>query len=185
MKKFLLLIILNLGLISFALKFNDTKYWYDLKYLPELTEYLNPGDVIILTPSPGIVKTGHALMVNKEKKFIDFPDLYIGYRETIPEALVDPQRKFAVFRYKYMTEEMSNKMFDYIYKNYLNNQYMLTFKTGKHDYTYCTLFVYDVFNHHITDPAKKIPLFEHFILPVDFIGFGDIFDILNFDNIVR
>lgn len=185
MKKVLLLIILNLGLTSFALKFDDTKYWYDMKYLPKIIEYLNPGDVIILTPAKGIIKTGHALLVNKEKKLIDFPNLNIGFRETLPEVLAEEDRQFGVFRYKYMTDEMSNKMFDYAYDNYLNNQYMITFTTGKQDYTYCTLFIYDVFNKHIKDPAKKVPLFEHLILPVDFVGFGDIFDILDFDDIVK
>lgn len=186
MKKLILICILHLGFISFALKFNDTKYWYDMKYLPKIVKYLNPGDVVILTPASGLIKTGHGLLVNKEKKLIDFPDINIGFRESIPNALTHEKRQFAVLRYKYMTTQMSDKMLEYAYNNYLNNQYMITFETEiKQDYTYCTLFIYNVFNKFIDDPDKKIPLFSHIIFPVDFIGFGETFNILNFDDILK
>lgn len=185
MKKILLFLLFITTFITYSVDWNDTPYWYDMQYLPRVEEYLKPGDVILLSPA-NFLKTGHMMLVNKEKKLMDFPGMEVGFRETLAEALTWQDRSFLVLRHKDMNEKLIDEILNYIDENFLNSKYMIIFDTeNTYDKTYCSLFIYNVFNKFITDPDKKLPKRGIIVHPRHFISYGHAFNVINFDEILK
>ena len=185
MKKIFLFFLFITTFITYSIDWNDTPYWYDIQDLIKIEKYLKAGDVILLSPA-NFLRTGHTMLVNKEKKLMDFPGMEVGFRETLIENLIWQDRYFLVLRHKYMNDKIINDMLDYIDNNFLNSKYMIVFDTEHtYDKTYCSLFIYDVFNKFTSDPEKKLPKKGIIIYPIHFISYTHVFNILNFDEILN
>lgn len=168
MKKILLFIFLSFNI--FAMKPEEIK-WYDIDSIYSIKDKLEVGDIIVLNklPEPITSSWGHIAIINKDKKFVEFPNIDKGYRE-IPLYLLETlPRKFTVLRYKDMNEELQAKI-EIEMDKWVNKQYsFLAIPVSlQQSYTYCSLFVYHLFQNVIGNDFQITKHNDIIIFPYDF-----------------
>lgn len=168
MKKILLFFITTL---SFAVK------WQPVSKLPEYMPYLKPADIIIYKNTNKLHQSyGHNILVNNEKKFVDFFNPKFAIKEMPVEYFVkfDSHRHFIVIRKKDITDEIGKKIVDFFYDEFRDSVYNLFALPNSTKYgTYCSHAIYNSYNKIY---GKNVFNFnKFFILPLDFLNTGENF----------
>lgn len=186
MKKIIITFFIFISSFSLAKNFDIIDTWYDTKDLPKIEKYLETGDIILYYPLKNNIRQafGHILMVGKDKKIVDFPNFRLGFRESSYKNLSYDGRTFTVLRYKYMTDEIKEKIIDEIYNKQMYYSYFILTPTNSNfSSTYCSLFVYNVFKNAVGHSVVYSN--SDIIFPVYFLYSGQNFVSLNFDNIEK
>ncbi len=183
MKKIFLALLLITNL-SFGAKFKDIQKWYPITAFPTLKNKLQEGDIIIYKPiKENFTQSfGHVAIIGYDKKLIDFPNPKIGFREIPFDIIASGQfRELAVLRYKYMTSEFKEKLLKELYSTTNKKYFILSFPEISKNTTYCSLFIYSVYENIDKTQQEIFPLNYGFVLPKDFLDAGQNFYIVNFE----
>ncbi len=182
MKKLFLSVILITN-ITLAASFSNIKNWYPITIFPEIKTQLKVGDIILFKPlKDNILQSfGHAALIGEDHKIVDFPSFKTGFREMPFDILATGQfRELAVLRYKHMTNEFKEKLLNEMYSRIYKKYFILSFPKISKNTTYCSLFVYNVYEDVDKTKQEIFPPNSGFILPADFIDAGQNFNVLNF-----
>lgn len=168
MKKILLLLIVILFTSCNSI---DPKYqWYTPKEVISKYEQLQPGDILILSKGTRFREIwGHSVILNDEKKIVEFPGYFSGYQEVPIFTWSELDRKIAVFRLKDMNDEFKAELMKEIDLT-INKKYGLTFDKDFDKRLYCSQFVYDVFKKAGETLGKNINLDSNgggWVMPFD------------------
>lgn len=152
MKKFLLFIFFITNL-TFAIQYDDVK-WHNTENIEMIKGKVQFGDIIVLAPKSNnlIHRFGHNLFVTDDDKFIDFPFIGFGFREFPLIEVKNPNRGFVVLRYKYMNDEIADKMRKLIDEDfYYRSYYIFSVPSNLSRYTYCSHFIWLLYRNTVGD----------------------------------
>ena len=132
--------------------------WYTPREVISKIDQLRPGDILILSKGSRFREMwGHSVILNDEKKVVEFPGYFSGYQEVPLYTWADLERKIAVFRLKEMNNELKTELMKEIDLT-INKKYGITFDKNFDKRLYCSQFVYDVFKKAGNTVGREIDL---------------------------
>lgn len=150
--------------------------WQFYEKIIDNSELLKPGDIIVLNSENGtnLSYFGHIAFVNKDNKIVDFKRLFKGYFEAPYYSFAPRNRKFKILRLKEeVTEELLDAMED-VSATYYDKMYEINNNLSEQsEYTYCSLFVYDVYKKALNKVGKDFDINnfsrDRIVYPLDFL----------------
>lgn len=168
MKKIIMLLLI---LLLTSCESIDPRYqWYTPKEVISKMDQLRPGDILILSKGSRFREMwGHSVILNNDKKVVEFPGYFAGYQEVPLFSWADLERKISIFRLKGIDDEFKAELMKEIDLT-VNKKYGITFDKDFDKRLYCSQFVYDVFKKAGQSTGKEIDLDSdggNWVMPFD------------------
>ena len=156
MKKIIMLLII---LFLVSCESIDPNYqWYTPREVISKMDQLMPGDILILSKGSRFREMwGHSVILNDEKKVVEFPGYFSGYQEVPLFTWADLDREVAIFRLKGIDDNFRAELMKEIELT-INKKYGITFDKNFDKRLYCSQFVYDVFKKAGKTTGREIDL---------------------------
>ncbi len=137
----------------------DPNYqWYTPREVISKMDQLMPGDILILSKGSRFREMwGHSVILNDEKKVVEFPGYFSGYQEVPLFTWADLDREVAIFRLKGIDDNFRAELMKEIELT-INKKYGITFDKNFDKRLYCSQFVYDVFKKAGKTTGREIDL---------------------------
>ena len=137
----------------------DPNYqWYTPREVISKMDQLMPGDILILSKGSRFREMwGHSVILNDEKKVVEFPGYFSGYQEVPLFTWADLDREVAIFRLKGIDDNFRAELMKEIELT-INKKYGITFDKNFDKRLYCSQFIYDVFKKAGKTTGREIDL---------------------------